>query len=209
VPDWDIRILLPIYGGDMKPIIFSGEMVRAILDGRKTMTRRVIKPQPKQEYSDIGAPEGLTYKDTVCVPPEYLVDSCPYGQVGSRLWVREAFYKHKYIGMLYSDEYEKTYQNDKPFYKKTPSIFMPKHLARIMLEITEIRVERLQDINITDIKSEGMRYNIDITGEYETPDPWDVYADLWDSINGKKHPWSSNPWVWVISFKVMKGGNSG
>lgn len=180
------------------PILFSTSMVQAILDGRKTMTRRVVK-SPK--WSE---------------PSRALVDfECPYGWIGDRLWVRETWAKPPMLTnkMLRdgADTWPKcVYLADdvdigqwKEWgWKVKPSIFMPRWASRITLEITNIRVERLQDITSADSIKEGMySYANSQTIDCETRDPRDDFKILWDSINGKKHPWSSNPWVWVISFR--------
>lgn len=171
-----------------RPIIFSTPMVRAILDGHKTMTRRV--------YKSFG---------------RFL-----YGQIGDHLWVRETF----------SDTYELGDYPGIPFYKATylqdwkgndpspetwdikwkPSIFMPRQLSRITIEITNVRVERLQEINGKDAVAEGCGLHIpdcDLLhfGGYKKAK--DEFHALWDSINGKKYPWLSNPFVWVIEFKRL------
>jgi hypothetical protein len=185
------------------PILFSTEMVRAILDGRKTQTRRVIKPQPEEEIVGDMLQTQIWYLDG---DPDKMIH-CPYGQVGDRLWVRETFCQVCYKGdgepdvCLKEDCERNPIAFSKCFCKWTPSIFMPRWASRITLEITGIRVERVQEISPEDCLSEGI--------EKSNSDDWKEllsyqYADLWDSINGKKHPWSSNPWVWCLEFKRVK-----
>lgn len=190
------------------PIIFSTEMVRAILDGRKTQTRRVVKPQFSQIWGQ-GVPR--IYPDNYCVHTNILIKGgwkwlkCPFGKKGDRLWVRETF---AIVGF-----YEKPiYRADgikSPvggfYFKWKPSIHMPKKYARIWLEITNIRAERLKEISATDIRKEGVgcHYHDFHSGFCvgECGFLRGSFQMLWDSINGKKHPWSDNPWVWVIEFK--------
>ena len=175
----------------MKPIIFSAPMVRAILGGRKSQTRRVVKPQPNVRLSNIEETNLWSY--TLCEQDW----KCTYGKPGDILWVRETFYKHKHIGMKFSDEYEALPDNLKPYYRKCSSIFMSKWTSRITLKISNVRVERLQDITLNDVNAEGV-------GSTTFIDSWNGrhhFALLWDSINKKKHPWASNPWVWVIEFE--------
>ena len=190
-----------------KPILFNASMVRAILDNRKTQTRRVIKSQP------IGPVEKLcacwSWADTGSRDPEFgghYGFSCPHGKPGDRLWVRETF----------------CLSGTMPFYRAdgdpqikvrwTPSIFMPRSASRITLEITDIRAERLQAISEADAIAEGIDR---IGGEYSV-EPWKnylkdgngyqkstpqaSYMTLWQSINGAES-WDSNPWVWVIEFR--------
>lgn len=170
-----------------RPILFSGEMVRAILDGRKTQTRRVIKPQ--------GEPYTIEDVDVL---------KCPYGIPGDRLWVRETFADLR--GMGFGHKW--AYRADTPEGSESdririgygvrwkPSIHMPRWASRITLEITDIRVERVQDITYIDAKAEGVEYEKGYT------DPREAFATLWNSINAKRdYGWAMNPWVWIIEFK--------
>jgi hypothetical protein len=183
------------------PIIFSTPMVQAILEGGKTMTRRVVKCAP---YS--GSEEEL--------PTQYIDGNitCPYGQVGDKLWVRETFAVIR--DDLFGGTRHQQYKADRPYDKYPgdwpedeakgnpdapkwkPSIHMPKKYARIWLEITDVRVERLQSIENLDALAEGMHIDWSVENN-----PIKQFQKLWDSINGKKHPWESNPWVWIIEFK--------
>jgi len=176
-----------------RPILFSGPMVRAILDGRKTMTRRVIKyPAVTVEHDRIIAGRFIDPK-TGCVDGQFDVIACPYGQPGDRLWVRETYNScggkpfYRADGELHPD------------WKWRPSIFMPRWASRITLEITAVRVERLKDITIEDAQAEGVT-PLGVEGDGRR---WRAaFRELWDSLNAKRgHGWGANPWVWVISFK--------
>ena len=186
------------------PILFSGPMVRAILAGQKTQTRRVMNPQP------IKSGEHLWIENRgEEVRLDHLladkVGSCKYLS-GDRLWVRETL-KADERGMFYPADGQVVPQalvpNDYGDVKETlPSMFMPRRFSRVTLEITDVRVERLQDITEGDIIKEGCPNEI----LYGTG--W--FRDLWETINGKKHPWASNPWLWVISFKrIMTADTNG
>lgn len=196
-------------------IIFNAEMVRAILDGRKTQTRRVMNNQPctlsgetisvqQDDFNFRWA--GDLHNDTSGW------FSCPLGKVGDRLWVRETFktgvctestiaYKATHKP---SDLEEGWYEE----IKWTPSIHMPRRYSRITLEITDVRVEQLQDISKQDAISEGApqgHYSIDVISKrFGFPDfsrSW--FAQIWMDIYGEDS-WSSNPWVWVIEFKKVE-----
>ena len=179
------------------PIIFSTDMVRAILDGKKTMTRRVIKNPERYEH---------IRECDFC---------CPYGQVGDRLWVRETLVITGGRGSEYVAYKADGYELDKGIFpeKWRPSIFMPRWASRITLEITEVRVERVQEITEEDAIKEGICV-VDNTedGIYSSPNYPDIHRDifmyLWDSLNTKRgYGWEVNPWVWVIEFKrVIKDG---
>ena len=197
------------------PILFSTPMVRAIFDGRKTQTRRIIKPQP--ESVDHVSHKTIPYNGS----PEFLLSNlkCPYGQIGDMLWVREAWWHNR---ETWGDSEVFLYRADFPIdgydhvdaYKWKPSIFMPKDVCRIKLRIADIRVERLQDISEEDARYEGCDKGIRWlnTNKVEIIDEGHVffctnaaqyklgYESLWDSINGKGS-WDKNPWVWVITFE--------
>ena len=177
-------------------------MVRAILEGRKTQTRRIVKPQPT--YRIIEAQAGVTigmdkskdgalWYDANGKDPGREV-ACPHGQPGDRLWVRETWGPCD-GGACYRASERPTVVPDGGKWK--PSIFMPRQASRITLEIVSVRVERLQDISPDDCRAEGMpRENNDIGVRYG-------YGQLWNSINGKGS-WDLNPWVWVIQFKRVE-----
>lgn len=204
------------------PILFSGEMVRAILENRKTQTRRVIKPQPairnvKQdchrfcqrchECDDFRCCDNTAIRDQG-------LEKCPYGTVGDRLWVRETFLKSGGKNNLDFIEY----RADNPcavVVRWSNPMMMPRWASRITIEITNIRVEHVQDISEEDAIAEGM-----ITHHFESPTkgsigypnkikvarfPVGQFAKLWNSINAKRgYGWDKNPWVWMITFKRIK-----
>lgn len=198
-----------------RPILFSGEMVKAILEGCKVQTRRVVKMTKDEPLTDVCwgytafTPEnhisfrGLHANGTY---GESFV-RCPYGKVGDRLWVREAFWPayrrtETNNGCVYRADYQapaKIGLNPQLFHSArwTPSIHMPRWASRITLEVTGVRVERLIGISAWDAVAEGMeaRCDPDQRGAVEQ------FEQLWEKINGKKHPWKSNPWVWVIEFR--------
>ena len=212
-----------------RPIIFSGEMVKALLDGRKTQTRRVIGVRNTLRTEDVHRNHndeitcvlsnfgefwslGLGWKVAGIDYSDAAIIRCPYGQVGQQLWVRETwcpvndeqFGGEKWIDYRATPRYEASrpagWENspdDIAALKWRPSIFMPRWASRITLEITAVRVERVQDISVNDCLAEGL---ID-TGFLSTD-----YAHLWDSINAKRgYPWESNPWVFVIEFRKVAG----
>jgi len=196
-----------------KPILFSGAMVRAILEGRKTKTRRVVKPQPVGVVDRLGR---VLYADPKRNP------YCPYGDIGDRLWVRETFTVPPEYFDLKPGEYPEgcdfIYKQESPGYRNAdlgtrwvPSIFMPRWASRITLEITDVRVERLQEISETDAAAEGYPYDSESRleeGKAGFTRSW--FCGLWDSINGEPRKdgvdisWAANPWVWVVSFQVLE-----
>jgi hypothetical protein len=223
-----------------KPIIFSTPMVRAILAGRKTQTRRIMnfcKKIEPENYSDVEFTRFQHYADSsyraIFNTDEHPFSIiCPYGKVGNILWVRETWNtlteyveKPDYSVMSIRDFVYKA--DDDRIDKWKPSIFMPKAACRIKLQVTNIRVERVQDISKEDAIAEG----IESTGTGETGSPvcyrnylskgakffhsfvkgkddyhrWtaiDSYKTLWESINGEGS-WDKNPWVWCLSFKKI------
>ena len=212
----------------MKPILFSGPMVRAILDGLKTQTRRVIKPQPSEgglEWLEESA-GFAAWQDPCLLLDEHSEDGgpcqriCPYGRVGDELWVRETFQVsqeshepdgHYNITYLADDEaveidYSEIDMGRLTPGKKYPSIFMPRWACRLFLKITDIRVEQLQDINESDAIAEGIPVFAPKGVPHESTIPRKQFAGLWDSINAKRgYGWDENPFVWVIQFKTTKG----
>ena len=204
---------------EAKPILFREPMVRAILEGRKTQTRRVVKlPDdilPERTFVDPGnAPifgPGPYVKAFHMVEGEELMYPrirCPYGYPGDRLWVRETWALHKAFDKHYDDTHEEIgkgllhFRADdyaQPINKWKPSIFMPRWASRITLAIAEVRVERVQDISPDDCVAEG----VTVYGSTDSGDLRQAYAELWDSINGKTYPWASNPWVWAIHFSRL------
>lgn len=178
-----------------KPILFSGEMVRAILDGRKTQTRRVCKPE---HFNGSEMPLDHTMENAIQYGAK-----CPYGKVGDRLWVKETFAPNG-VGSALAELFQSK-QQPKIYYRAThegavswnwkPSIFMRREYSRITLEIVSVRVERLNDISQSDAVAEGVAWSYD-----EQRSPCEAYQSLWESINGAGS-WAVNPWVWVIEFK--------
>ncbi|KFF48125.1 hypothetical protein GY26_16245 [Gammaproteobacteria bacterium MFB021] len=238
-----------------RPILFNDGMVRAILDGRKTQTRRALKHQPPKGCGAIEGPE--MFAPTVYVRGEeqpgpevfgaFSEDGewsvkCPYGQPGDRLWVREAFAllgnedgacvdwddnlqkgDERAAARIYRASCEraeyglwripdkapwKPYTNDLHYDGAwRPSIHMPRWASRILLEVTAVRVERLQEISEADAKAEGIQpapggWWSGADGQ-SSPTPAGAYALLWESINGAGS-WATNPWVWVVEFRVIE-----
>ena len=201
-----------------RPILFSTPMVKAVLAGQKTMTRRVAKFKPlegKDIYqADAHSFLNLTAKGRYPLPfvgrfitPDHLsVEhlsedlNLAFGNNGDRLWVRETFERELGDQIFYKADYEDL--GDKM--KWTPSIFMPRKLSRITLEITEQRIERLQSISDHDLLFEGIELNF-VGANQELPQLRREFANLWDKLNAKRgYGWEVNPWVWVISFKRVE-----
>lgn len=212
-----------------RPILFSAPMVRALLDGSKTQTRRIVKMKQSDWCKEIKGD---------CWHPNEIAEwrlqdgrwfglmgwytlafaDCPYGQIGDRLWVRENWAFHKMaIGSVEDKDGPFAYaadtfgQQQRLADKWTPSIHMPRWASRILLEITDIRVERLNDISEADAKAEGVYLHTD--GKYTnylSPTGYAInakssFASLWESINGDGS-WDANPWVWVVEFKRIDPG---
>jgi len=189
-----------------RPILFSADMVRAILDGRKTQTRRVVKGDPNLvRWMPIQINRNQGWENEHGNPI-----NCPYGQGGDRLWVKETWATTEQSGVHKSDA-EIIYRATDPDWETIegwcwkPCIFMPRWASRIDLEITSIHVERLQDITEMDAIAEGMMFERYDGNTYDELPAKEKLADYWDSLNAKSgYPWESNPWVWVIEFKVIK-----
>ncbi|MFR3743766.1 MAG: hypothetical protein ACLTYF_31830 [Escherichia sp.] len=187
-------------------------MVRAILDGRKTQTRRIMKNQPAGDFPQTPA----LIRNVVGAGFQWYghygesgIFNCPFGAVGDRIWVRETWAEAgasapdlKLYRANYPEHVPTHYENVPPAdeIRWTPSIHMPRWASRLTLEITGVRVERLRDLNEEDAKSEG------ITPPSGGVLPgWEYrinFRDLWMSIYGADN-WEANPWVWVIEFKVV------
>ncbi len=199
-------------------IIMSGNHPKLILDGLKTMTRRTyglekVNLEPDAwEFKRINDGGIALFWRKNIMEGDTALCKCPYGQVGDRLWVRETF-MHRSIPDIAFPESPKSilYKATNPevgeAFKWKPSIHMPRWASRITLEITEVRVERLQEITEDDAMAEGICV-VDNTMDsmYSPPNYPDIHRDifmeLWDSINAKRgYGWDTNPWVWVISFK--------
>lgn len=181
-------------------MIFNSEMVRAILDGRKTQTRRIIKPQPEATLSGSLSGKWLSRPLNGLLLPkiEDIAIHCPFGVVGDRIWVRETWARYNIDQNSHDIAYRATTPADWPEEGRwRPSIHMPRWASRILLEITDVRVEQLNDISEEDARSEG------ISGS-SARDVKEAYAALWRSIYGSDS-WRANPWVWVIKFKRIEG----
>lgn len=203
------------------PILFSDAMVRAILKGTKTQTRRALK-----------VPKGWTLDERMSEKTAHVSQSrpnqlraykelrCPYGRVGDRLWVRECWCEPEpgvdpRVLVYRADLTEAQLKEERAIRRVCsgcvhwrPSIFMSRWASRITLEVTEVRVQRLQDISDEDIAAEGVTSHVgemSINGKPATGfvSPQYAFACLWNSINGKREgcTWGDNPWVWAISFK--------
>lgn len=198
-------------------MIFNAEMVRALLDGMKTQTRRIVKGTDGavkfcKEW-DINGEEifvVLGEKDRTGMNPVLGAISCPFGAVGDRIWVRETWAEAgasapdlKLYRANYPEHVPSIYENVPPAeeIRWTPSIHMPRTASRILLEITDVRVERLKNISDRDALCEGCS-----TADMKSGDcVADVFARLWASIYGTES-WNANPWVWVIEFQRVEGG---
>ena len=188
-----------------RPIIMGAESVLAILEGRKTQTRRVINPR---KYNIAGWDMPRTKEDMEAGYPFAenadgdsfsVVDWCPYGRIGDRLYVKETWAKCPDGGCLYKADpmFIGCDKSDFAWDWKSP-MFMPRWASRITLEITDIRVEMVQDITPEDALKEGFcNYGTDV-------DTLDAFCEAWQKLNAKRgYPWKNNDWVWVISFKVV------
>lgn len=212
-----------------RPILFSGPMVRALLAGTKTQTRRVapirelnILSQPGDmvawSVSFLKAIKGVLSSHSGGRFSELQARSiiasqfCPYGQPGDRLWVRECWTHNKVVPIEHRPPGDYIYRADLNEAGVTrwaatwkPSIHMPRWASRLTLEITGVRVERLQEINETDAAAEGVATWAPgaLSPEGQSADPSDQFRWLWQSINGPES-WDANPWVWVVEFKRLE-----
>ncbi|EPC5233030.1 hypothetical protein ACRZ0B_003362 [Klebsiella quasipneumoniae] len=188
-------------------MIFNAEMVRAILDGRKTQTRRPIKWK-QTRFTEVGEREDGS-KWPWSEDAEHACDfwhPCPFGAVGDRIWVHETWADTgasapdlKLYRANYPEHVPSIYENVPPAkeIRWTPSIHMPRTASRILLEITDVRVERLRSMSQDDARAEGV---IAASGPMEAGL---AFRELWDSIYGEES-WKANPWVWVIKFKRIE-----
>ncbi|HHT2831407.1 TPA: morphogenetic protein [Klebsiella aerogenes] len=201
-------------------MIFNGEMVRAILDSRKMQTRRIVKGTDGavkfcKEW-DINGEEifvVLGEKDHTGMNPVLGTISCPFGGVGDRIWVRETWARYNIDQDSHDMAYRATAPEDWPEGGRwRPSIHMPRWASRILLEITDVRVERLREISQSDAEAEGVEKLK--KGFWKNYQPgWTEFqltargsfATLWKSIYGDES-WYADPWVWVIEFKRVEGG---
>lgn len=198
----------------MKPILFSDAMIRAILDGRKCQTRRIVKPQPVKNngfWELYGAGWSMDSGSIPCIPGHSLSTRNPYGQTGDLLWVRETYASNipgceSQGGYCYkADQVDPRGDGPANPIKWKPYIFMPREASRITLKITDLRVERVQDISEEDAKAEGAP----LEKQHNPPKGFHPpglhsyrfgFYKLWKSINGSES-WERNDWVWVISFE--------
>ena len=214
-----------------RPILFSAPMVRALLDGTKTQTRRVVKPQPLAVTLVPSGNHLFDYRDDLSdysrvVDMKKAVTLCPYGQPGDRLWVREAwqaffddevpadrprgprhtlgqparpdrksfvFYRADGDGPVHKDGYKARWMSP---------LHMPRKYSRLNLEVTGLRVERLQDISEADAIAEGVPNSLHLPGGRFAREN---FAHVWWAIHGDD-AWEANPWVWVVEFKLVEGG---
>lgn len=231
-----------------RPILFSAPMVRAILEGRKTQTRRIVTvpwkgavrslPYEPYFFDTDGVLEMAcdSFEDSDCgshACPYTKHIACPYGAPGGRLWVRETWasaYAHGRFGTVFAADgsfvqgarkhakgphFNAEWKGLTPqTYKWRPSIFLPRWASRISLEVTGTRVERLHAITEDDARAEGVETSfpgrVTVDGKRGKPSTIHTFgpdahrkafAMLWDAINGKRAPWASSPWVWVVSFR--------
>lgn len=222
-----------------RPILFNGAMVRAILDGRKTVTRRAVKGlqipkedpsqgETRRRWSAVGQRHarygfcvfGETEEECAQELGEF--GACPYGRPGDRLWVRENWMDLRGTGVEHrptpdSPLQRYAYGADSPpgslsdetrkdfGLKWRPSIHMPRAACRILLEITDVRVERLQAITRSDIRAEGLQCPPELASDDVSPNYRDWYPaafrELWNSTGGD---WDADPWVWVVEFKRLE-----
>ncbi|MGP5284227.1 hypothetical protein ACTXNJ_23945 [Pseudomonas helleri] len=205
-----------------RQILFLAPMVRAILEGRKTVTRRPVKAtkahadgfmmldhgkgwRPYNAFGDFASDhEGMEYPI-----------ACPYGKLGDRLWVRETCFINDYreasvpeqeradCEIHYRADGIPDFEGEEELIRWRPSIHMPRWASRILLEVTDVRVERLQDITEEQALAEGIKkhsdggYHVE-DGKHFSDSPVESFACLWSSVGGD---WDANPWVWCVSFK--------
>lgn len=208
-----------------RPILFSAPMVNAILEGRKTQTRRIADFEHKSHWGD--TPLSLLHVHGEAVPRvavgRYLTEIEAYGAIGDTLWVRENFrfgtgYDNVKPSAVPKEPFVKVWyeaDGDTPphgFGKQRPSIFLPRYFSRLTLRITDIRVERLQSISEEDAQAEGAAYHnggeIGHSGWRHDlkdvhPTARQSFGRLWCEINGRES-WDSNPFVWVIGFERVR-----
>ena len=208
-----------------RPIIFSGPMIRAIIAGRKSQTRRVAKPRGRVSLLD------GTWSDSYVLDPgnrDWLLRDCPYGAPGDLLWVRESWRLWESSASSSIDgepldpdvlrgslkgmdeeflrsrpiEYCADSEDEGPW---RPSIHMPRWASRITLRLTDVRVERLQAISESDATAEGAQPVV-VPPDGGSGPYTEGFRELWDSINaGRGYGWKENPWVWALEFSVIQG----
>lgn len=208
-----------------KPIPFSAPMVRAVLAGTKTQTRRILKPQPIAMVGG-GTIPCSSFKPAAGLGQRYKPIACPYGKVGDQLWVREAWRAPTSCDHLpprsISDSEavrflaDEVVGPDAGFGKGRPGMFMPRWASRLQLEVTAVRAERLQDISEEDAKAEGIFPHVRggwhwVMHDSSNPDDWNqfgyktaalAFQGLWELINGPES-WAANPVVWAVGFRRL------
>ncbi len=200
------------------PILFSAPMVRAILAGQKTVTRRLVKPQPPAGCDRVTlmplSTEASWHNDASRekhpAPRKRDGDAwmrCPYGSPGDRLWVRETWRADDYddAGTIYvADLPAELFEEAGDLVKWRPSIHMPRNRSRLTLAVEEVRVERLHAIDEADAVREGLPPRLpEGTALSGNSSARQRFEWLWDHINGTRAPWASNPWVWRVQFRRL------
>ena len=195
-----------------RPILFSGPMVRAILDGRKTQTRRVVKPQPPHDFGP--------WNNATTRSGGNEDFGCPFGRLGDRLWVRETWCNPAGDDNIvfradwqdWEIHAEKVMRHQCPGIAAAypdsrwkPSIHMPRKFCRLLLDVKSVRVEHLKDITIETARAEG----VEPLGSPSDGRRWRAaFRELWDSLNLKRgYGWDTNPWIWVIEFQTVEDTN--
>ena len=201
-----------------RPILFSGEMVRAILDGRKTVTRREVKlPRARDSFVLVEHGDGWwPYQSDdgeshVCSDGMERPYNCPYGKPGDQLWVRETCFINgpdKGSEVIYKADPLPNWEGEEADIRWRPSIHMPRWASRIQLEVTAVHVERLQDISEEQAQAEGVSPVRVKVKKLSALVHRAGFFYLWERINGIGS-WDANPWVWVVEFKVIKGAQHG
>lgn len=201
-----------------KPILFSGDMVRAIIEGRKTQTRRVIRAQPTD-----ARPLNIWHPHGRAMDGARFTNVQLYAEAGDLLWVREMWAPCGDGGVVWyragipgfragkktGEWFDYPYTLGKTFsppddLEWRPSIYMPRWASRITLRVNNVRVERVQDISDDDAIAEGIKVYVPVPGD-GLPAPRLQFKNLWDSINAKRgYGWDNNPWVWVVGFEVVR-----
>ncbi|MCG7388729.1 hypothetical protein [Pantoea sp. ACRSB] len=203
-----------------RPILLNADMVRAVLNGSKTQTRRIITPQPKLTERSGFEWKGYLFgagSDDRETNRNFSHVKCPFGQPGDRLWVRETFSVVPHTAYAASEGVQQVicpddsheaaifragWEHSTGGIRWRPSIHMPRWASRITLEITGVRVERLASVSNDDARAEG--YPAERAADGSNIDPWLWFRDLWDGIYPEQS-FKVNPWVWVIEFKRMEG----
>ena len=205
-----------------RPILFTPENAQKVHDGVKVQTRRIVKPQPLH-ISWFEHQRGWCARvreDTgSAAHPAYVMMPCPYGQVGDRLWIKHHTWKPTTLGDIRNDQRWNPVSREiiwrigpvvsdvagvsETSWKKVNGLFMPRWACRTVVELTEIRVERVNDISPSDALAEGIFCPEIGYAQHGERAPVLLYGCLWNSINGKDS-WAQNPWVWVLTFRKVE-----